>query len=150
AVAVLAVSLVVVRQEKGGKEQAGEGRKQVEEERKQKYREGIAAPEAKTEAPKREKKALEGGAQANNNMRMGLAFNEYRSANLAGARALLDECPEDLRRWEWHYLNRLCATSDARPDRAAFWWPPGDYRGSALSPNGKLYAMVQTDALHLF
>ena len=26
----------------------------------------------------------------------------------AGALELLDECPEDLREWEWHYLMRLC------------------------------------------
>ena len=28
--------------------------------------------------------------------------------NLGRALELLDECPEDLREWEWHYLMRLC------------------------------------------
>ena len=31
-----------------------------------------------------------------------------RADNLAGPCELLDECPEDLREWEWHYLMRLC------------------------------------------
>jgi eukaryotic-like serine/threonine-protein kinase len=38
-----------------------------------------------------------------------LAFREYRDNNLVRADEMLgDDCPEDLRGWEWHYLKRLC------------------------------------------
>src|SRR5262249_26177131 len=33
---------------------------------------------------------------------------ELSADNLARALKLLEECPEDLRAWEWHYLMRLC------------------------------------------
>ena len=37
------------------------------------------------------------------------AFNaEFLADNLGAAAALLDDCPKELRGWEWHYLNRLC------------------------------------------
>ena len=37
-----------------------------------------------------------------------LADRELSENNLGRALKLLGECPERLRRWEWHYLNRLC------------------------------------------
>ena len=40
--------------------------------------------------------------------RIALAHRELSADNLGGALKLLDECPEDLRGWEWHYLMRLC------------------------------------------
>jgi WD40 repeat protein len=39
--------------------------------------------------------------------RITLAHRELSADNLGGALKYLDECPEDLRRWEWHYLMRL-------------------------------------------
>jgi WD40 repeat protein len=36
------------------------------------------------------------------------AEQEWRQGNLPAARNLLDECPADMRDWEWHYLQRLC------------------------------------------
>jgi WD40 repeat protein len=40
--------------------------------------------------------------------RITLAHRELSADNLGRALKLLEECPEDLREWEWHYLMRLC------------------------------------------
>jgi eukaryotic-like serine/threonine-protein kinase len=40
--------------------------------------------------------------------RIALAHRELSRDNLGRAQDLLDECPEDLRQWEWYYLKRLC------------------------------------------
>src|SRR5262249_57074292 len=37
-----------------------------------------------------------------------LAHRELSADRLGRALRFLGECPEDLRRWEWHYLTRLC------------------------------------------
>jgi hypothetical protein len=39
--------------------------------------------------------------------RIALAEREWGANNLSGLDEVLDECPEDLRGWEWHYLKRL-------------------------------------------
>lgn len=40
--------------------------------------------------------------------RVSLAQRELRDGRVERAQALLDECPAELRRWEWRYLNELC------------------------------------------
>jgi WD40 repeat protein len=40
--------------------------------------------------------------------RIALAEREWLANNIARARLLLRDCPAELRRWEWDYLNRLC------------------------------------------
>src|SRR5262249_55399276 len=40
--------------------------------------------------------------------RITLAHRELSADNLHGALQFLEECPEDLREWEWYYLMRLC------------------------------------------
>jgi WD40 repeat protein/serine/threonine protein kinase len=40
--------------------------------------------------------------------RITVAHRELSIDNLAAALRALNECPEDLRGWEWHYLMRLC------------------------------------------
>jgi WD40 repeat protein/serine/threonine protein kinase len=40
--------------------------------------------------------------------RITVAHRELSMDNLAAALRALQECPEDLRGWEWHYLMRLC------------------------------------------
>lgn len=42
--------------------------------------------------------------------RLGLAQREWQAGEVGRARQLLDECPANLRHWEWHYLRRLCNT----------------------------------------
>src|SRR5262249_25523053 len=39
--------------------------------------------------------------------RIAPAEREYTANNLSRMQQLLEECPEELRGWEWHYLNRL-------------------------------------------
>jgi eukaryotic-like serine/threonine-protein kinase len=39
--------------------------------------------------------------------RIALAEREWGANNLGRMEELLDDCPEDLRGWEWHYLKRL-------------------------------------------
>jgi serine/threonine protein kinase len=58
--------------------------------------------------------------------------------NTGNARRLLDECPPELRHWEWHYLDRLCRARDAR---LAF---PGNTT-VAFGPDGKTVAVVDKD-----
>ena len=40
--------------------------------------------------------------------RIALAERAWSSNEVDRALALLDDCPDRLRRWEWHYLRRLC------------------------------------------
>jgi WD40 repeat protein/serine/threonine protein kinase len=40
--------------------------------------------------------------------RITLAYHALSADDLGRALKLLRECPEDLRRWEWYYLRRLC------------------------------------------
>src|SRR5262249_3053966 len=40
--------------------------------------------------------------------RIALAHRELSADNLRSTRELLNDCPERLRDWEWHYLARLC------------------------------------------
>ena len=39
--------------------------------------------------------------------RIALADREWSANNLSRMEALLEQCPSDLRGWEWHYLKRL-------------------------------------------
>jgi WD40 repeat protein len=52
--------------------------------------------------------ALERERRETNFHRITLAHRELSADNLSRALKLLQECPEDLRDWEWHYLMRLC------------------------------------------
>jgi len=64
--------------------------------------------------------------------RINLADVAYREGNMGPLRRLLDECPEDLRAWEWYHLNHIS-------DQAAMTFM-GDKEGVfdiTLSPDGK-------------
>src|SRR5439155_25893518 len=50
-------------------------------------------------------------------------------------RLLLDQCPQDLRGWEWHYLNRLFHAS-LRTEKVHQYWA----LAVAYSPDGKYLA----------
>ncbi len=56
------------------------------------------------------------------------ADTKYREHNLRSARELLEDCPEDLRNWEWHRLNYVTDEAHSAFGRQCF---------IALSPNGK-------------
>jgi hypothetical protein len=53
------------------------------------------------------KQALERERRNGYFTRIALAEREWSANNLGRMVQLLDECPEDLRGWEWHYLHRL-------------------------------------------
>jgi eukaryotic-like serine/threonine-protein kinase len=91
---VLAVSSVLLHQEKQDKLQALGEKLQKEEQR------------ANAEAGR--VKALDKWRQTAHYLRLGLVQNEYRANRIAVADKLLDECDTDLRDWEWRYLKRLC------------------------------------------
>jgi WD40 repeat protein/tRNA A-37 threonylcarbamoyl transferase component Bud32 len=66
--------------------------------------------------------------------RVNLALLEYRANNLARANRLLQECPAELRGWEWNYVWRICHPElSIRPLAAA---------GFAIAPDGKRLAVV--------
>src|SRR5262249_60849829 len=74
--------------------------------------------------------------------RIALAEREWAANNLRRMKQLLEDCPEDLRRWEWHYLNRLRlkVLPPLRHDSAVLctvFRPDGKHSASA-SQNGKI------------
>ena len=69
-----------------------------------------------------------------------LAQSEWEENNLDRAVELLDECPRPLRRWEWHYLQRLC-----RAEVAAFHVHTAVVFAVAFRPDGKRVASAGDD-----
>jgi WD40 repeat protein len=68
--------------------------------------------------------------------RLQLVYRLWQDQDVDAAGALLDECPEPLRHWEWHYLQRLFAA-----DRRALAGHPHHAVSSvACSADGKLLA----------
>jgi WD40 repeat protein/serine/threonine protein kinase len=66
------------------------------------------ALQAETSAKDDLEKGLERERRDANFHRITLAHRELSLDNLDGAVKLLDDCPKDLREWEWRYLQRLC------------------------------------------
>jgi hypothetical protein len=93
------------------------------------------AHEAETRARQNVQAALEREARLHYFNRFVLAEREWAPNNVQRAEALLEECPPDLRGWEWRYLKRLChaelMTLPGHTDRA---W------SIAFSPEGRMLA----------
>jgi WD40 repeat protein/serine/threonine protein kinase len=84
-------------------------------------------------------RALERERREANFHRLTLAHRELSADNLGRALKLLDECPEDLREWEWHYLMRLCRVEPlVLRDEA-------EVNGVAFSPDGERLASACGD-----
>src|SRR5262245_10899746 len=66
---------------------------------------------------------------------LALADREWAAGNPSRAAQLLDECPPDLRGWEWHCLKRL-----RQRDPLQVQGPASDVVGMTFSPDGKLLA----------
>src|SRR5262249_10950900 len=71
--------------------------------------------------------------------RIALAEREWSANNLGRMQQLLDECPDDLRGWEWSYLKRL-PLGELPPLRHS-----GAALGVAVSPDGKRIASSSQD-----
>ena len=71
--------------------------------------------------------------------RVALAEREWSTGNPSRAIELLEQCPEDLRGWEWRYLKRLRGKPlpPLRHDSGVF--------GCAISPDGREMASVDHD-----
>lgn len=67
--------------------------------------------------------------------RIGLAHREWQSNEIGRARELLEECPPELRQWEWRYLRRLCNS-----ELLSFRKHTSSVRSVAFSPDGQRIA----------
>jgi len=91
------------------------------------------------------RKALEAARRSLYATRIANAQHEWAAGYLSKADALLDSCDEDLRRWEWRYLKRLC-NSHVMEIR-----PPGlMVLAAAFSPDGDKIATGGNGGLHLW
>jgi WD40 repeat protein/serine/threonine protein kinase len=79
-------------------------------------------------------KALERERRNSYDERISLANREWTANNLSRMEELLDECPDDLQGWEWHYLKRL-RYSALRP-----LVHDSPVLGAAFSPDGQYLA----------
>ena len=68
-----------------------------------------------------------------------LAQRELSVDNLGRALQLLEECPEDLRGWEWNYLRRLCQVEPLVLRGTA------EFTSVAFSPGGQRLASASRD-----
>jgi hypothetical protein len=100
---------------------------------------------AETQAKKELQEALEGERHARYLYGYQLARREWAANNLRRAEQLLDECPDELRAWEWHYLKGLCRVSPLTclADR-------GTIRALAFNPDGRRLASAADDGIFSF
>jgi WD40 repeat protein len=71
--------------------------------------------------------------------RITLAHQDLSANNLGRALKFLEECPEDLRQWEWHYLMRLSR------DEPLVLQAKTEVNGVAFSPDGERLASAGGD-----
>jgi len=102
----------------------------------------LAASNVRIGREKQQKEeALERERQNGYYTRIALAQSEWSANNLDRMLSLLEECPEDLRGWEWHYLNRL------RLGSVSVLAHPSAVTGVAFSPDGRRIAARGQDGV---
>jgi WD40 repeat protein/HEAT repeat protein len=72
--------------------------------------------------------------------RVGLARTEWLTGAVARGAALLDQCPAEMRRWEWRHVNRLC-----RAERLLLNGHMGAVLAMAFDPDGRRLATCSLD-----
>jgi WD40 repeat protein/serine/threonine protein kinase len=88
--------------------------------------------------------------------RISLAHRDLSADNLGGALKLLEECPEDLREWEWHYLMRLCVVEplvlrDTTEVNGVAFRPDGKWLASAGGDGAvKIWNLKTGNVIHKF
>jgi WD40 repeat protein/serine/threonine protein kinase len=94
------------------------------------------ALQAETKAKGELENALERERRESYFQRIALAHREWLENNLLQAEELLDQCPDDLRAWEWYYLKRLCRVEPVTvPNHSRRRW-----QTVAFSPDGRRLA----------
>jgi WD40 repeat protein len=97
--------------------------------------EAVARHEAQAQRVRAEKIVYHNG--------MTQAAGSWQANDMALAEQRLDECLPELRRWEWHYLKRLChAEIQTRPGPVC---EPG--RSVAVSGDGGRWAVIRFEAI---
>jgi WD40 repeat protein/serine/threonine protein kinase len=99
------------------------------------------ALQAETQARDDLERALQRERQNSYYQRIALADREWLANNLGRMEQLLEECPADLRGWEWHYLRRL------RCKAFPLMKPDGAVLSVAVSPNGEQVASCSQDGM---
>jgi WD40 repeat protein/serine/threonine protein kinase len=99
------------------------------------------ALQEKTRALKHERAALQQKTYTAYFQGIALADREWSANNLGRMEQLLEECPADLRGWEWHYLKRLRLPGipPLRHDAAVF--------SAMFSPDGRWIASGSQDGI---
>ena len=113
-------------------------RKAEEEQRKLKEMalvEAERARQAEAEARASETKLREKAEGQDYFRHITLAQVEWSANNVTEAERILDECPQRLRNWEWHYLKRLC-----HEEILTLTGHTRGVRSVAFSPDGKRLA----------
>src|SRR5262249_14753123 len=87
----------------------------------------------------RERRAVERERREAYFQRITVAHRELSIDNLAATLQALQDCPEDLRDWEWHYLMRLCKVEPLVIQETTA------VHGVAFSPDGGLLASAGGD-----
>src|SRR5262249_13852653 len=118
-------------EERDGKEKALTGRLQEEEKKKE---------EAQGRAT-----ANEGWKRTAYYLKTALALGEDQANKVTRANQRLDECPEDLQGWEWHYLKRLC-----RSELSSVSLGTGGVSLSALTPDGSRAIIRERNDLRVY
>jgi WD40 repeat protein len=98
------------------------------------------ALEAETRAKDLLAQALRREQQASYLHRIALAHRCWLANDVLRAERFLDECPAELRHWEWHYLKRLCHTELLNLHGHA-----QRVNSVAFSPDGKRLASAADD-----
>jgi hypothetical protein len=89
--------------------------------------------------------ALERAESSDYLHRIALAHRHFLDNTVSRAEQLLDGCPAALRRWEWHYLQRLC-----RSGRVPLQGVAQPCSAAVFSPDASRVAAIEGGTIHLW